>query len=183
MSPVTEYLLDPSVRVEAMVQFPTASEYVLKTEKVRTGPAGDGYPATDLTTILCEGPAVKPVALPQARAACCAGSVEDYTKLNIDNKRLIVFNETDSDFRVNDKIFDEDRIDTRVALGTVEEWTISHSTDVFLTTRDGRVVKRFDLIAPAEEIAREARLAVEKHAALPAAGAPAIVTANVGGQP
>ncbi len=106
-----------------------AGKYVLKTEKVRTGPVGDGYPATELTTVVCEGSAGKPDHAAASSADCCAGSIEDYRKLNIDKKRLIVFNETDNDFRVNNKVFNENRIDTRVPLGTVEEWTIRNSTD------------------------------------------------------
>ena len=129
MMPATEYLLGPSARVEAMVQFADAGEYVFKTEKVRTGPVGDGYSEAALTTVICEGAPQKPVALPQPREECCGGPVEDYTKLSVDKKRVIVFNETDNDFRVNNRIFDEDRIDTRVPLGTVEEWTIRNSTD------------------------------------------------------
>lgn len=60
-------------------------------------------------------------------------------------------------------------------------YSISHSTDVFLTTRDGQVVKRFELIAPAEDIARAAR---ERLARVPAA-APAspVVTASTQSQP
>lgn len=129
MLPVKEYLLGPSARVEVFAQFPSAGTYVLKTEKVRTGPAGDGYPATVLTTVLCDGAPQKAVALPLTRAACCAGTVEDYRKLQVDNKRLIVFNETDNDFRVNNRVFNEDRIDTRVPLGAVEEWTIRNASD------------------------------------------------------
>ena len=129
MRPVTEYLIGPSARVEVVVQLPQAGEYVFKTEKVRTGPAGDGYPEAPLVTVVCAGPAQQALALPLKRATCCAGEVADYTKLNIDQKRLIVFNETDSDFRVNNKIFTEDRIDTRVPLGNVEEWTIRNATD------------------------------------------------------
>ncbi len=129
MSSVTEYLLGPSARVEVVVQFPSAGEFVLKTEKVRTGPVGDGYPAAALTTVICEGAPQKPITLPQSRKSCCGGEIENLAKVKIDNKRLIVFNETDTDFRVNNNIFDEDRIDTRVPLGAVEEWTIRNSTD------------------------------------------------------
>lgn len=129
MLPVKEYLLGPSARVEVVAQFSKAGEFVFKTEKVRTGPAGDGYPAAPIVTVVCSGAPQKALALPLKRLDCCAVAVADYTKLNVTKKRLIVFNETDSDFRVNDKIFDENRIDTRVPLGSVEEWTIRNATD------------------------------------------------------
>lgn len=129
MLPVTEYLLGPSARVEVMVAFPSAGKYVLKTEQVRTGPAGDGYPPAELVTVLCEGsPVAQKIELPVKRD-CCINPIEDLSKLPINQKRLIVFNETDNDFRVNNQVFDEDRIDTRVPLGNVEEWTVRNATD------------------------------------------------------
>ncbi|MGH7177782.1 MAG: SCO family protein [Tepidisphaeraceae bacterium] len=128
MMPVKEYLIGPSARVEVIVQFPTPGRYKMKTERVRTGPAGDGYPGADLVAVSCEGDTVKAIDLPVKRD-CCVNPVEDLRKLKIDNKRLIVFNETDNDFRVNNLVFNEDRIDTRVALGTVEEWTLRNATD------------------------------------------------------
>jgi FtsP/CotA-like multicopper oxidase with cupredoxin domain/cytochrome oxidase Cu insertion factor (SCO1/SenC/PrrC family) len=128
MLPVTEYLLGPSARVEVMVQFPAEGKYNLKTEQVRTGPAGDGYPATELVTVDVKGDAVTPISLPIAKD-CCINPVQDLRTLPINEKRLIVFNETDTDFRVNNRIFDENRIDTRVPLGNVEEWTIRNATD------------------------------------------------------
>ena len=57
-------------------------------------------------------------------------------------------------------------------------YAISHSTELFLTTRDGQVVKRFDLITPAEDIAREARALLARTP--PAAP---VVTASTGSQP
>ena len=128
MMPVTEYLLGPSARVEIMVQFPEEGAYTFKTEKVRTGPAGDGYPAADLVTVQCQGPRVAQIELP-IRRDCCVNPIKDLRELPIDEKRLIVFNETDNDFRVNNRIFDENRVDTRVPLGNVEEWTIRNATD------------------------------------------------------
>lgn len=74
------------------------------------------------------GAAVKPIELPIARD-CCARPIEDLRDLKIDRRRLIVFNETDTDFRVNNLVFNEDRIDTRVPLGSVEEWTVRNATD------------------------------------------------------
>jgi cytochrome oxidase Cu insertion factor (SCO1/SenC/PrrC family) len=114
--------------VEVLVQIKEPHTIALVSEKGRTGPVGDGYPRTVLMTVKCEGEAVDAVQLPVERS-CCAPPIEDYRNLSIDNKRLIVFNETDDDFRVNNRIFNEDRIDTRVALGMVEEWTIRNATD------------------------------------------------------
>jgi hypothetical protein len=37
---------------------------------------------------------------------------------------------------------------------------MSHSSDLFLTTRDGQIIERFELITPAAEIAQRARQAL-----------------------
>lgn len=129
MLPRTEYTLGPSARVEIMVQFDSPGAFVLATHKVRTGPAGDGNSAVELVKVVCEGEAVAtPAALPMDRD-CCARPIEDYRDDAISAKRLIVFNETDTDFRVNNRVFNENRIDTRVPLGSIEEWTVRNATD------------------------------------------------------
>lgn len=63
---------------------------------------------------------------------------EDLRKKHIDKQRTIVFSEKvhgeDTDYFINDKIFDAARIDIRVPHGSVEEWTIknaSHDTHLF----------------------------------------------------
>ena len=55
----------------------------------------------------------------------------DLRKSKIDAQRTVVFSENamEGKYFVNGQLFDHDRLDTRVALGTVEEWTIRNDTD------------------------------------------------------
>jgi protein SCO1/2 len=58
-------------------------------------------------------------------------------------------------------------------------YSMSHSTDLFLATRDGRIVRRFELITPAAEIAAQIQQALES----PTPPPPPVVTANIGRLP
>lgn len=125
----TRYLLAPAARVEILVQGGEPGETPLTTRQIRTGPAGDGYPAERLATMVCAGePVSSPIALPLARTPGAGAPVVDMRDLTIDNSRTIVFDETDDDFRVNNAVFVGSRIDTRVPFGTVEKWTIVNAT-------------------------------------------------------
>jgi suppressor of ftsI len=127
MKPATRYLLAPAARVEVLVQGGDPGETPLTTSRIRTGPAGDGYPAERLATMVCAGePAATRIALPIARDA--SKPVEDLRTRKIDATRTIVFDETDNDFRVNNSVFVGSRVDTRVPFGTVEKWTIVNAT-------------------------------------------------------
>ena len=59
----------------------------------------------------------------------------DLRSVRIDAERTVIFTETttaheaDQRFFINGKIFDADRIDVRVPLGNVEEWTIRNDSD------------------------------------------------------
>ncbi len=124
----TEYLLAPSARVEVLVQFPSAGTYELTTDKVRTGPSGDGYPKATLATVVCEGAKAKAPTLP-LEPSCCAPKIEDLNGKTIAQHRTFVFSDGAADFRINDRTFDMNRVDVRVPLGNVEEWTLRNSSD------------------------------------------------------
>jgi protein SCO1/2 len=62
-------------------------------------------------------------------------------------------------------------------------YSVSHSTDLFLATRDGRIIKRFELITPAAEIAGEAQLALSPPAPPLSSPPPSEITANLGRLP
>ena len=50
-------------------------------------------------------------------------------------------------------------------------YSVSHSTEVFLTDREGHVIARFDLITPAEKIAAKVREVLSAQAMLTNGGA------------
>jgi suppressor of ftsI len=57
----------------------------------------------------------------------------DLRSAQLNNRRTIVFNEDQNSlhFTIDGKLFDHDRIDVRVPLGTIEEWTVQNRTQDF----------------------------------------------------
>jgi FtsP/CotA-like multicopper oxidase with cupredoxin domain/cytochrome oxidase Cu insertion factor (SCO1/SenC/PrrC family) len=122
------FALPPGSRVDILVQFRKPGRYKLHTSEIRTGPAGDGYSAENLLTMVCEGdPVEKPVDLPLKDDG--PSPLRDLSEVQVDNVRTIVFNETDNDFRIDNRYFDGTRIDQLIKWGTVEKWIIRNSTD------------------------------------------------------
>ena len=122
------FALPPGSRVDILVQFRKPGRYKLHTSEIRTGPAGDGYSAENLLTMVCEGdPVEKPVDLPLKDDG--PSPLRDLSEVQVDNVRTIVFNETDNDFRIDNRYFDGTRIDQLIKWGTVERWIIRNSTD------------------------------------------------------
>jgi len=121
-----EIILPPSARVEVLVQGNRPGVYQFRTLGFDTGPAGDQYPEVVLGTLVSQGSATEPVALPSQLPA-----VEDLRTKQVTAHRTIVFSETaDGDtFFVNGRMFDPSRIDTETRLGALEEWTIRNASD------------------------------------------------------
>ena len=129
MFSATRFLLAPASRVEILVTGATVGETAFTSRQIRTGPAGDGYAAARLATLVCAGDAnPTPLALPIKRTQDPSSTPVDMRSLTVDNTRGIVFDETDNDFRVNNHVFVGSRIDTRVPFGTTERWKITNAT-------------------------------------------------------
>lgn len=124
--PRDEIVLPPSARVEVLVQGSEPGVYQFRTLAFDTGPAGDQYPEAILATVVSEGRSETPLRLPDRLPA-----VEDLRTRPVDRRRTIVFSEDASgeQFYIDGKQYDPDRVDTRVELGTLEEWTIRNESD------------------------------------------------------
>jgi FtsP/CotA-like multicopper oxidase with cupredoxin domain/cytochrome oxidase Cu insertion factor (SCO1/SenC/PrrC family) len=128
MKKVTRWALPTSARVSVLVKFDKPGRYKLHTSEIRTGPAGDGYSAENLLTMVCEGePVTDSPSLPIAPQG--PSPIEDLRKAKIDRTRTIVFQETDVDFRIDNRVFDGTRIDQLVKYGDTERWIVRNSTD------------------------------------------------------
>ena len=122
--PKRQLLLEPGAREEVLVQAAGPGTYQLRTAGFDTGPQGNQYPGAVLATVRVEGAAVTPLALPKRLLP-----VADLRR-RITDRRAIVFSESaDGDtFFVDGRTFDPTRIDTRVKLGAIEEWTIRNES-------------------------------------------------------
>ncbi|MDB4884521.1 MAG: putative multicopper oxidase [Gemmatimonadetes bacterium] len=125
LEPTDTLELSPGARVEALVTAGAAGVHLLHDGDVDTGPAGNQYDGTVMATVRVEGPPATPITLPAALLP-----VEDL-RARVTNRRTIVYSESkDGDtFFIDGKTFDMNRIDVRVKLGAVEEWTIRNDAD------------------------------------------------------
>lgn len=123
--PTDGLFIPPGGRMEVLVQAGAPGVYPLRTLAMNTGPAGNKYPAAVLATARVEGDTVAPRSIPTTLLP-----VVDL-RGKVTGRRTVVFSETpDGDVQMIDgKTFDPSRIDTRVQLGAVEEWTIRNESD------------------------------------------------------
>jgi FtsP/CotA-like multicopper oxidase with cupredoxin domain len=126
--PTDELFIPPGGRIEVIVQGGSRGVRSLRTLAMNTGPSGNQYPAAVLATMRVEGEAVTPRTLPTRLLP-----VEDL-RSKVTGHRTVVFSEGETPdggdvFFIDGKTFDPDRVDTRVRLGAVEEWTIRNDSD------------------------------------------------------
>ena len=125
--PADEILVPPGGRIEVLVQPHARGTYALRTLAMDTGPSGNQYPGAELVTMRVEGEAIAPRPMPHALLP-----VKDLREA-ITGKRTFILSEAEVQggdvFYINGKTFDPDRVDTRVRLGAVEEWTIRNESD------------------------------------------------------
>jgi suppressor of ftsI len=123
-------LIPPGKRWDVLVQAPRAGRYGLRTLSYSTGPGGNSFPERTLATIVSSGPGTQPVALP-AQQAIPHNLQPDLGSAHVDRRRTIVFSERNhgDSFFINGKQFDPHRIDERIKLGAIEEWTIRNTSD------------------------------------------------------
>jgi FtsP/CotA-like multicopper oxidase with cupredoxin domain len=119
-------------RVTVVVRAGAPGEYVLRSLEVDTGPQGDPNPEVVLATIEVRGEPVDStamaarLALPAANPDSLGLTPAQVRAMPITRRRTITFSETadGNTFFIDGKEFDVNRVDTRVKLGDVEEWTV-----------------------------------------------------------
>jgi len=126
---VNELMFGPAQRLDVLVDGGAPGSYTLRSERTLTGPVGDEFPGQNMAQVIVSPPAAGTPPALSLPAAVVVG--RDLTGAKIDEKRMVVFSNEDSTglFFINHRIFDHERIDFRVPLGNVEEWTIRNSAD------------------------------------------------------
>ena len=154
---MTRLDLYPGSRYEVVVVGPPAgAKGVLRKEAVtfyRQGTTEYTNPAANLATLVSSGTPV-----PSAKMAAMVGGatrpdIEEIRRAPISRRCVWTFSEKAdfSEYYVNNKVYDVNRIDTQVKMGTYEEWTIVndspelhafhlHQTDFLITKIDGQPV-------------------------------------------
>ncbi|HEX7679847.1 MAG TPA: multicopper oxidase domain-containing protein, partial [Thermoanaerobaculia bacterium] len=151
---LSDLFIPPGGRFEVVVTGPPAGSYPLKTLAVEIL-AGVNFPTeTALATLVSSGPAQTALlsAAPATKSDDRPG-VEEIRNAPVSRRCTWTFTQTtdNSKFMINGKVYDMNRIDTQVKLGTYEEWTIVnaspelhtfhiHQTDYLVTAIDGKPV-------------------------------------------
>jgi len=128
----SEDVLDimPASRVDVLIQAGAPGRYTLLSKGVMTGTGTNRKPDRVLGTLTVAG---DPVDAEPAWSA--APAPPDLRQAHIDAERSVVFTQTttlkasEQRFFVNGRLFDADRVDLRVPLGNIEEWTIRNDSD------------------------------------------------------
>lgn len=125
---VTDMLdIKPASRVEALVEGGTPGVYDLVSERVLTGTGEAQSLHRTLGQIAVEGEQARPVP-----ATLTFPERRDIAELPVDARRTLLFSQAKNDdrnFFINGRKFDPERIDLRVPLGNVEEWTLRNASD------------------------------------------------------
>jgi FtsP/CotA-like multicopper oxidase with cupredoxin domain len=146
--PVDKLDIPPAGRVEVMVDMPAAGSYTLLSGSMPTGVGRAMTSSRELATIKVEGEMASRASVPApsgervlsagypichapSASKTASGLSADLHDAKIDARRLIRFSQKPDEevYLINDKVFDHQRIDTRVPLGSIEEWTIRNDTD------------------------------------------------------
>ncbi|GAA4619932.1 hypothetical protein GCM10023196_001930 [Actinoallomurus vinaceus] len=120
-------LLAAGTRFDVLVQGgPPGTTTRLETLRYSTGPAGNTFPQATLATLVSAGTPVRPV-----RLATAFAPVEDLSHAKIAARHTIVFSENaaGTEYYINGRQFDMNRVDIRSKLNTVEEWVVRNDSN------------------------------------------------------
>lgn len=128
---VSELMFGPSQRVDVVVTAAAAGSYKLVAESTETGPVGDVFPAQNLALLVSTS--VPGQAPPSAlgRLDPIGAPPAPISDERIDAHRVMTFSEDPVTglFYINHATFDPKRVDLKVPLGSIEEWTVRNSSE------------------------------------------------------
>lgn len=129
---VKQVIIGPAERADVLVTAGRAGQYPLMAESAWTGPAGDRFPARQLADMVVAPDPSRPAPPPLGPLTVNAPDQRPIAAEHVDARRLIVFSEDPNVtglFFINHESFDPERVDVRVPLGNIEEWTIRNASE------------------------------------------------------
>ena len=128
---VDELMLGPSQRVDVVVTARKAGSFKLVAESTDTGPVGDNFQKQNMALMVA---AYVPGAPPPPPLGSLGSAIALRTAISdtrIDARRIVTFSEDPVTglFFINHATFDPKRVDLKVPLGSVEEWTVRNSSE------------------------------------------------------
>jgi suppressor of ftsI len=126
-----EVMFGPSQRVDLLVTGGAAGSYKLISERTSTGPAGDMFASQNMALMVSAPDATKPAPAPLGALALGPGAPAPIPGDHIDARRDVIFSEDPVTglFFINHAVFDHERVDVKVPLGSIEEWTVRNASD------------------------------------------------------
>ena len=128
---VPEIIIGPSERIDVLVTAGPGGRYRLLSQPTATGPAGDMFPAQTLAVLDAARDASLPEPTPLGPLTVNAPLQKPIPGDRIDARRLVAFSEdaVTGLFFINHQAFDPKRVDVKVPLGSIEEWTIRNASE------------------------------------------------------
>src|SRR6202163_895457 len=129
---VKEVMFGPSERMDVLVTAGEAGAYKLVAERTSTGPAGDIFPAQNMALLVAARDPAKSSPAPLGPIKVAMGAGKPIPGDRIDAQRLVSFSEdplVTGLFFINHATFDHNRVDVKVPLGSIEEWTIRNASE------------------------------------------------------
>ncbi|MFJ6632275.1 multicopper oxidase family protein [Streptomyces sp. NPDC091376] len=119
-------VIPAGARYDVLVQGGPAGTRELQTLPYNTGKAGNQFPQATLATVASAGEPMTAEPMPTT-----FGPTDDLATAPVAGRQTITYTENaaGTQFFINGKQFDHNRVDFRVKLNTVEEWTIRNNTD------------------------------------------------------
>jgi suppressor of ftsI len=127
-----ELMLGPAERVDVLVTGGKAGAYKLVAEKVSTGPLGDMFGSQNMALMVSGRDPASPPPAPLGPLTVVSGAGQPIPGDRIDARRLVSFSEdplVTGLFFINHATFDPQRVDFKVPLGSIEEWTIRNASE------------------------------------------------------
>jgi FtsP/CotA-like multicopper oxidase with cupredoxin domain len=128
---VREVMLGPSERMDVLVTAKGPGAFKLVAEKTATGPAGDMFAAQNMALMVSQPDPSLPPPAPLGPLTIVQDAPKPIPGDHIDARRLVSFSEDPVTglFFINHTTFDHNRVDVKVPLGNIEEWTIRNASD------------------------------------------------------
>ncbi|MEA3080752.1 MAG: hypothetical protein QOD54_420 [Sphingomonadales bacterium] len=127
-----ELIIGPAERVDVLVTGGRAGAYKLVAEKTSTGPVGDMFGRQNMALMVSARDPASPPPLPLGPLTIVSGAGQPIPGDRIDARRLVSFSEdplVTGLFFINHATFDPERVDFKVPLGSIEEWTIRNASE------------------------------------------------------
>ena len=128
---VKELVIGPSERMDVLVTAGATGRYRLVAQRVSTGPMGDLFPEQTLAVVANARDESKAAPEPLGALTVNAPAQKPIPDERIDARRLVSFSEDPVTqlFFINHQTFDPARVDVKVPLGSIEEWTIRNASE------------------------------------------------------